>query len=146
MFFKKASFVESEAFFYNFEKTIPMKKLILLTFSLLTIFSWQSCQYEWVDPIDPVIPDVVSFSGDVIPIFNRACNMGGCHSAGGIPPDLTPANAYADLFAKNQVNLSNPESSVLYVKCAPGGSMNKFCSPGDPEIMLKWIQEGALNN
>lgn len=135
-----------EAFFFTFEKTYPMKKLILLIICFLGILSWQSCQYDWVDPVDPVIPEVVSFSVDVIPIFNRSCNMGGCHSAGGIPPDLTPANAYADLFARNQINLTDPASSILYVKCIQGGSMYKYCQPGDAEIMLKWIQEGALDN
>lgn len=123
-----------------------MNKLILFIFSTLTILSWQSCQYEWVDPVDPVIPDVVSFSVDIVPIFNRSCNMGGCHSAGAVPPDLTKSNAYNDLFAKNLIDIAVPENSKLYTKCAPGGSMNKYTQPGDPEMMLKWIQEGALNN
>jgi hypothetical protein len=49
-------------------------------------------------------------------------------------------------MAKKMIDKANPESSRLYTKCAPGGSMNKYCQPGDPEIILKWIQEGALNN
>jgi hypothetical protein len=49
-------------------------------------------------------------------------------------------------MAKSMINTAAPESSRLYTKCATGGSMNKFCQPGDPEIILKWIQEGALNN
>ena len=55
-----------------------------------------------------VIPEVVSFSADIQPIFNEGCNNAGCHATGGIAPDLTPANAYADLFAKNLIDLVNP--------------------------------------
>lgn len=123
-----------------------MKRFILLIITLVGFASLQSCQYDWLDPIDPVIPDVVSYSANIQPIFDRSCNSSGCHATGGVAPDLTPANAYNDLIAKNQINTASPESSRLYTKCAPGGSMNKFCQPGDPEIILKWIQEGALNN
>jgi len=123
-----------------------MKRFILVTIILAGLVSLQSCQYDWLDPIDPVIPDVVSYSVDIQPIFDRSCNSSGCHAAGGVAPDLTPANAYNDLTAKNMINTATPESSRLYTKCATGGSMNKYTQPGDPEIILKWIQEGALNN
>jgi hypothetical protein len=123
-----------------------MKKLILLIITLIGIISWQSCQYEWIDPVDPVLPEVVSFSADIIPLFEKSCNSTGCHATGGIPPDLTPAKAYSDLFARNQIDLATPENSKLYTKCASGGSMFKYTKPGDPELILKWIQEGAKNN
>jgi hypothetical protein len=123
-----------------------MKKFILLIITMLSIMTWQSCQYEWIDPIDTVIPDVVSFAGDIQPIFDRSCNSTGCHATGGVAPDLTPANAYSDLFAKNQVDLTNPANSTLYTKCAAGGSMAKFTQPGDADLILKWIEQGALNN
>ncbi len=123
-----------------------MKKIILLIITMLSIMTWQSCQYEWIDPIDTVIPDVVSFAGDIQPIFDRSCNSTGCHATGGVAPDLSPANAYNDLIAKNQINLANPAGSILYTKCATGGSMAKFTKPGDADLILKWIEQGALNN
>jgi hypothetical protein len=85
---------------------------------------------------------------DIQPIFNDGgCDVSGCHSAGGIPPDLTPANSYADLFAHGLIDLAVPGNSILYEKIAVGGSMFKYAPPGDPDdIILKWIQEGALNN
>jgi len=142
---KKASLFE--AFFYIFEKNLcNMKKLVLCIFMLAGILSFQSCQYEWIDPIDTVIPDVVSFAGDIQPIFDRSCNSTGCHATGGIAPDLTPANAYSDLFAKSQIDVANPANSKLYMKCADGGSMAKFTKPGDADLILKWIEQGALSN
>jgi len=123
-----------------------MKKLILLIFTMIGLASLQSCQYDWLDPIDPVVPDVVSYSADIQPIWDNGCNASGCHATGGVAPDLTAGNSYASLMAKNMVNTAAPESSRIYTKCAPGGSMNKYTQPGDPELILKWIQDGALNN
>jgi hypothetical protein len=124
-----------------------MKKIILLIVTLVGIIAWQSCQYEWVDPVDPVIPDVVSFAADIQPIFNDGCNNAGCHSTGGVAPDLSPSKAYADLIAMNLIDVADPEKSILYLEIATGGSMAKYAPPGDPDdIILKWIKEGALNN
>jgi hypothetical protein len=123
-----------------------MKKIIILIISLLSVMSWQSCQYDWVVPEEVIVPDVVSFSADIIPIFDRGCNMSGCHSVGGFAPDLTPANAYADLFAENQIDLNTPKNSILYRKIIQGGSMYIYTQPGDADIILKWIEDGALDN
>jgi hypothetical protein len=124
-----------------------MKKIIILIVTLIGMAAWQSCQYEWVEPTKTVIPEVVSFSADILPIFDGNCDVAGCHAPGGTAPDLTPANAYADLFAMNLIDLVNPGSSILYLKLAQGGSMKKYAPSGDPDdIILKWIQEGAPNN
>ena len=94
-----------------------MKKFILMIIALIGIMAWQSCQYEWLDPVDYVPPppgDTTFFSLEVVPIFTENCTS--CHSTGGIPPDLTPANAYADLFAENLIDVAIPENSKLYIK------------------------------
>lgn len=106
----------------------------------------QSCEYEWIETEPVVVPDTVSFTTDILPIFDRGCDASVCHGKGGTPPDLTAENAYASLFAENQIDLAAPENSILYVKMAPGGSMNKYTELGEPELVLKWIQLGAPNN
>jgi hypothetical protein len=123
-----------------------MKKFILLIITLIGFLSWQACQYEWVEPAQIVIPEVVSFSANVIPIFNGGCNASGCHATGGTAPDLTPANAYASLFANNLVDKATPENSKFYKEVKTGGGMNKYTKPGDSDMILKWIQQGAQNN
>jgi hypothetical protein len=125
-------------------------KNVILILALFGIFlAWQSCQYEWIEqePPDPndTVPQVVSFSADIIPIFERGCNAGVCHG-GGVEPDLRAENAYLSLGDNNQIDLVTPENSVLYKKMATGGSMNKYTEFGEPELVLKWIQQGALDN
>lgn len=126
-----------------------MKKLTLIIVVLLGLFSWQACEYDWVEPEPSKLPppdQKISFANDIIPVFDRGCNMSGCHSQGGFSPDLTPANAYADLFAENMIDTINPPNSILYKKMAPGGSMNSFTKKGEPELVLRWIEEGAVND
>jgi hypothetical protein len=106
----------------------------------------QSCDYAWVEEEPVEVPETVSFSNDIIPIFERGCNAGVCHGSGGVIPELTPDNAYTSLFDNNQIDLNVPENSILYTKMAPGGSMNKYTEAGDIEFVLAWIQQGALDN
>lgn len=58
-----------------------------------------ACEYNQAIPLEESVGDVgeMSFSADIIPIFNSSCNMSGCHSQGGQKPDLTPNNAHTSL-------------------------------------------------
>ena len=91
----------------------------------------------------------VSFNNDIISIFNQSCNSSGCHSTGGIKPDLSVANAYNSLINGNYVNTSNPESSELYLWMTgkkaipmPTSGINKDYNA----LVLAWIKQGAQNN
>lgn len=91
----------------------------------------------------------VSFSGDIIPIFNSSCNTSGCHSAGGKSPDLTTANAYTALTNGNFLNTADPASSELYNWMTgkrgtpmPVNGTNKDFNA----LVLAWIKQGAQNN
>ncbi|MBK9992747.1 MAG: hypothetical protein IPP01_01845 [Saprospiraceae bacterium] len=59
----------------------------------------------------------VSFSKDIVPIFNKSCNTSGCHSSGGLKPDLSASNAYNVLTSGSYYSKSKPSSSFLYQKC-----------------------------
>ena len=120
-----------------------MKKILLILTILAGFLAWQSCEYEWIRP-EIIIPDSVSFSRDIQPIFDANCVS--CHDQAGPSPNLTQGEAYNSIQADNLVDLTTPENSVLYKKMAPGGSMNGSTGPGDPQFVLKWIQQGALNN
>jgi hypothetical protein len=89
----------------------------------------------------------VSFTADIIPIFNSSCNISGCHSSGGKAPDLSISNAYNSLAG--YINTGDPQSSELYLWMAgkkgtpmPVGGINKDYNA----LVLAWIKQGAENN
>ncbi|MFC1732398.1 hypothetical protein ACFL6I_19000 [candidate division KSB1 bacterium] len=126
-------------------KKIDIKNQLLL---LITgLFLMTACEYAYIEPEVIPLPDEVSFSTHIVPIFNQSCNYSPCHNLGGEPPDLTPANAYVSLFALNQIDTGNPEESLLYKIITGGGTMQKYITtPADADLILKWIQQGANNN
>lgn len=98
------------------------------------------------DPNGP--PQFVSFSGDLIPIFNASCNSSGCHDA--VPahaPSLVPDKAYNALHSGGYVNTAVPNQSTIYVVCftaqmPPTGALKA----SDTQKILDWIRNGAPNN
>ena len=125
---------------------ITTKRLVreIIPFSIVLLLGFTSCaSYEkpFVD-----IPDEISFSENLIPYFETSCATSGCHDTGGIRPDLTEDNAYVSLMAGGYVDVDNPDQSLLYTKIDVGGSMEKFSTPRDTEMVLKWIEQGAENN
>ena len=92
----------------------------------------------------------VSFAKDIIPIFNKSCNMSGCHNVGGTEPDLSPGNAYNSLI-NGHVDLNEPEKSELYLwltgkesEPMPIGAANNPSNIN--QLVLAWIKQGAKNN
>jgi len=107
-----------------------------------------SCTYDKILEEEIVVTIPVSFSADLIPIFNASCNMAGCHN-GSVAPDLRPSNAYNALISGNYVNTANPANSELYLWVT--GKKSIPMPPSGPDaadnaIILAWIEQGALNN
>jgi hypothetical protein len=91
----------------------------------------------------------VSFTGEIIPIFNSSCNTSGCHSSGGKSPDLTSVKAFNSLIIGGFINTGDPQSSVIYQWMAgkkgtpmPISGINKDYNA----LILAWIKQGAQNN
>ena len=119
----------------------------LLLIVIISFSMYSSCAYDFVEPEKVVIPDVLSFSDDIIPIFNAKCNTSGCHASGFGILDLSPENAYDDLFRKDQIDLENPSNSKLYIKLSDGGGThNGRSTPQEQALILEWIVKGAQNN
>lgn len=109
------------------------------------MLGFQSCQYEWIEFEEVEIPEVVSFETDIVPLFEAGCNSNVCHG-GGKDPDLRPDKAYNSLLSGGYVDVANPEQSSIYTSVITGGSMAQYSQPGDEELILAWIEQGALNN
>ncbi len=95
------------------------------------------------------ITRTVSFASDIISIFNSSCNTSGCHSSGGISPDLTVVNAYNSLRNGGFINTGDPQTSELYLWMTgkrgtpmPLSGANKNFNA----LVFAWIKQGAQNN
>lgn len=91
----------------------------------------------------------VSFSADIIPIFNKSCSISGCHSAGGIKPNLSASSAHSSLTVGNYYNTAAAETSTIYQWMSgkkgtpmPTSGVNKDYNA----LVLAWIKQGAQNN
>ncbi|MCO6476866.1 MAG: hypothetical protein J5I94_09620 [Phaeodactylibacter sp.] len=102
-----------------------------------------------IEPPDVDTTVQVSFSEDIIPIFNEDCNTSGCHSTGAEPPDLTPENAYEALFAGNYIDTLMPnDSELIQWMLGNRGLPMPLTGPNDDynKTVLTWITQGAKDN
>lgn len=123
-----------------------MKNTLLILALFAGFLTWQSCEYDWVE-IEPINPtDTLSFSGEIIPIFQASCNASVCHGDGGKNPVLTADKAYNSLISGGFVDTASPENSTIYTSLLPGGNMSNYAQTGNADKILIWIKQGALNN
>jgi hypothetical protein len=125
-----------------------MKRIIVffcITLSALTVIS---CYYDEVMGDSDELPQNVSFNRDVMAIFNKSCNMSGCHDAA--PPhlpSLVQENAYTSLVQGGFVNTTVPAESTLYGVLVEGNMPpTGALSSREMKIILAWLNEGAINN
>ena len=125
-------------------------ELISLLVLLLTV---QSCVKDSTVYLDnaAAVTAPVSFSKDIVPILTNKCGISGCHASGGHVPTLTADVAYNALINGNYVDLSNPNTSSVYLWLT--GKKSTAMPAGGPSnpsninnLVLGWIQQGAKNN
>lgn len=119
-----------------------------VAYFILIVTILYGCEKAYVQP--GVIPETISFSTDIIPIFTTNCAV--CHASGSIFPGLilTPDKAYNQLLTDGvnapYVDPSDPESSSLYIRMNSDMPPSGLVSANKLELILKWIEEGAENN
>lgn len=126
-----------------------MKKKYFLPLTLIVVMAAMinACTYDQVVPGEIEV-GTMSFSGDIIPIFNKDCNTSGCHN-GTVAPDLRAANAFNALVNGNYINTGNPENSELYQWMRGNRGLPMPLSGPNATYnakVLAWIQQGASNN
>ena len=121
---------------------------LIVSFSLLLVMPgcYKDVISPGTDPNGP--PQFVSFSGDLIPLFNTHCNSVDCHDE--IPahaPSLVPEKAYTSLMSGGFVNTAVPNSSTIYTVVQTGSMPpTGALKPSDAQMILDWIRNGAPNN
>lgn len=121
---------------------------------LLSILAPSGCSYDsgilTIEPPDVDTTVQVSFSEDILPLFDELkCNISGCHNTGGIPPDLTPANAYDELTQGGYINTEKPADSELMQWLLGNRSLPMPLSGPNNNLnekVLAWIIQGAKDN
>ncbi len=130
---------------------MKISKLLLAVVAVLMFFS--QCKYDFIVPEE--VPDdgsdtttVVSFSNDIIPIFNDNDNCTQCHKSGGQTPNLTAGDAYSSINSSRYINKTNPPESLLYKHPNPDENNNhqKKYTQSQANKVLRWIEQGAKNN
>jgi hypothetical protein len=126
-------------------------KIKILLLVIVAGFMTASCKYDWIIPeevpeIDPNDPNQeISFSGEILPIFNSGNNCTACHN-GSQAPDLREESAYSSLNSTRYINKTSPEESRIYAIPHPDGGHYKTYTATEAALVLAWIQQGAKNN
>ena len=126
-----------------------MKRILqsIVFLGALTILL-NSCFYDEVVVFEG-LPKNASLKNDLQPIFDRDCNLSGCHDEKSThEPSLVSANSYNALLTGGFVNTLDPEKSVLYIAITEGGMPEGrgALSTNEKKIILGWITDGAKNN
>jgi hypothetical protein len=105
-----------------------------------------SCYYDEPPELSLNLPEVVSFSEHVLPVFSASCALTGCHD-GTTSPNLLEGNAYNELTRGGYISTVFPENGVLYKAISsnsmpPSSPLNSL----DRALILKWLEDGAANN
>ena len=129
------------------------KKIInLIAVLMISIAGYlTSCTYDWIEyPVPPPVDTtvVISFSTDVEPIWNNGNNCTSCHKAGGQAPDLETGKSYSSINNLGLVDLTNPETSIIYEHPAPSTNTHKWkkYDATQAQTILTWIKQGGKNN
>jgi hypothetical protein len=105
---------------------------------MLLLSSCEKVAYQ-VETVDPNVP--VLFQTQIQPIFTANCIT--CHK-GSRNPDLRNGNSYASLTGGGFVNL--PAASSRLYSQVTSGSHTSFTLDAEKQLILNWIDQGALNN
>jgi len=112
---------------------------------------WTACEKDYTYVAPPVTAPV-SLANDVQPIFNDDCSIGGCHD-GTEDLDLRTGNSRQSLLDQGDLDLGNPTNSILYKRIIKQPGQSGFMPDGgsalpsgEINLILKWIQDGALDN
>lgn len=126
-------------------KTSLGSKFALYVPAIFILGLFNGCTWDHIDDI-PCNPQVVTFSGDLVPILQRACTpqgYGGCHEAGSLNKDYT---TYAGV--KAAVDNGKLQDRVINKEDMPPDYSSGPIRISACEIqkIQKWIDEGAPNN
>jgi hypothetical protein len=127
------------------------KRLAIVMLFFLLSCRWDKVEPLSIDTLQSCLPDTVSLSRDLQPLFNYNCVGTYCHSGPTSPGhvNLDAGASYNAMINGGYIDLQQPSQSLLYSQMMsvsnpmpPDGRLDK-CKT---DLILKWIQQGAPNN
>jgi hypothetical protein len=128
-----------------------MRKQFLFLVAIVLVLALNSCESSYIhfDDEGTFIKDTISnpvdtiyFGEEILPLLQNNC--GSCHFAG-TEPDLESPDLYTNLINGNYLNLTNPENSTFFTLPDPGHA-DDYLNPEEHVLIVKWIEQGALEN
>lgn len=105
------------------------------------------------------LPEDVSYSNSIQPIFNQSCGGSGCHTNGGSQNGVnlssysTALNSVGSNYGTNVIIKESPDESPLVDKIEPNPEIGSrmplsggYLSRDQIQLIRVWIQEGARDN
>jgi hypothetical protein len=126
----------------NMNQKLDILKQLLAAFIVIaSIAGFSSCEkYTYIpEVIDPVIP--VHFQAEIQPIFNGICIT--CHGATKAP-DLRDGKSYDALTKGGYVDQPGATSKLYTIMT--GQDHSPRSTPTEKQLVLNWINQGALDN
>jgi len=126
-----------------------MKKILYKVIAIMGVLFMSGCYRDVIFPETVADPDgppqAVSYSADLMPVFNAKCALSGCHASGGHKPYMNSDLSYAQIVNGGFVNTTVPKESILY-KMINGDMRIYIPSATDRQKVYDWIRNGAPNN
>lgn len=127
---------------------------------ILSILFFTSCMTNTEDLTgsDTINPEVVSYSGDVQPIFNQTCGGSGCHIQSSqnnvnLSSYSSTISSIGTNYGENIVVPGLPDSSPLVDKIEANPELGSrmpltggYLTPEEIQIIRTWISNGAEDN
>ncbi len=111
---------------------------------VLAVLLFSSCYYDVIIEEEIDATTKISFTDDVIPVFNSSCVS--CHDGIVAYPDLSSANAYQSLISGNYINTEDATSSTLIQKLNEDHPFEGAITSAELQKIILWINQGALDN
>lgn len=120
---------------------LKMLRQLMAALIVIAVGGLSSCEkYSWVP--EKINPDnTVYFQAQIQPIFTKNCIS--CHNQYNLP-DLRDSYSYESLTTGGYVTQPG-ESSLLYTQMI-SSSHTARSNDVDKQLVLAWINQGALNN
>lgn len=114
---------------------------MLIPFWTILFFCWSYGQKSAPDLPELTLNSEPSFSTSILPLFQSACSIEECHD-GIQPPDL---RTYQKIF-RNKEDIVERLNDVANPMPPIGVPDIRMLKPSEKEMIIKWIENGALEN